>query len=171
MRQAVSQTVSQIFAAAAVSVALVGCAGNGDGLDESGRPVDGAPQPLTATFESIQENVFTPLCTGCHSGAQAPLGLRLDEAASYAMLVNAPSVEVPALRRVQPGNPDSSYLIQKIEGSAAVGARMPLNGPALPQATIDVMRQWITDGAQRTAAVGASAMPAALMGISPAADD
>lgn len=66
------------------------------------------------------------------------------------MLVNAPSVEVPSLMRVQPGNPDASYLIQKLEGTAAVGGRMPLNAPPLPQATIDVIRQWITDGAPNT---------------------
>ncbi len=48
-----------------------------------------------------------------------------------------------------PGNPDQSYLIQKIEGHAAVGARMPLGAPPLPQSTIDVIRQWIANGAQQ----------------------
>jgi hypothetical protein len=56
-------------------------------------------------------------------------------------------VEVPSLQRVTPGNPDASYLIQKIEGTAAVGARMPLNGPPLPADAIAVIRQWIVDGA------------------------
>lgn len=136
----------------ALSAALAGCAGNGEGLDENGRPLDAGPQPLAPTFASIQANVFTPICTQCHAGAAAPAGLRLDEASSYAMLVNTPSLEVPALRRVAPGNPDLSYLVQKIEGRAAVGGRMPLNSPPLPQATIDVIRQWIADGAQRTVA-------------------
>ena len=136
----------------ALSAALVGCAGNGEGLDENGRPLDSGPQPLGPTFASIQENVFTPICTRCHAGAAAPAGLRLDEASSYAMLVNTPSLEVPALRRVRPGDPDLSYLVQKIEGRAAVGGRMPLNSPPLPQATIDVIRQWIADGAQRSVA-------------------
>jgi hypothetical protein len=134
----------------ALAVALAGCAGNGEGLDENGRPVDTGPQPLTATFASIQENVFTPICTRCHAGAAAPAGLRLDEASSYAMLVNTPSVEVPGLRRVRPGDPDLSYLVQKVEGRAAVGARMPLNAPPLSQAMIDVIRQWISEGAQPT---------------------
>lgn len=140
-----------------MSCALSACAGNGDGLDENGRPLEeddsGALQP---TFQSIQSQVFTPVCTGCHAGAAAPLGLRLDEGASYALLVNASSVEVPALRRVQPGNPDASYLIQKLEGTAAVGSRMPLNAPALPQATIDVIRQWIADGAANSPAGGSA---------------
>ena len=136
-----------------VSGALCACAGSGEGLDENGRPEDdGGGDTLQSTFQSIQDNVFTPVCTGCHAGAAAPLGLRLDEGASYALLVNAPSAEVPALQRVQPGNPDASYLIQKLEGTADVGGRMPLNGPALPQSTIAVIRQWITDGAEDTPA-------------------
>jgi hypothetical protein len=61
--------------------------------------------------------------------------------------VNAPSTEVPSLLRVDPGNPDNSYLIQKLEGTAAVGARMPLGGSPLPQETIAVIRQWILEGA------------------------
>jgi hypothetical protein len=48
---------------------------------------------------------------------------------------------------VAPGNPQNSYLIRKLEGNAAVGARMPLGAPALEQASIDVIRQWISDGA------------------------
>jgi hypothetical protein len=109
---------------------------------------------LQPTFQSIQDNVFTPVCTGCHAGASAPLGLRLDEGSSYALLVNTSSVEVPSLRRVQPGNPDASYLIQKLEGTAAVGSRMPLNAPPLPASTIAVIRQWITNGAPSSAASG-----------------
>jgi hypothetical protein len=131
---------------------LSGCAGNGEGLDENGRPVNGGPIPLAPTFESIQQNVFTPICTQCHAGATAPLGLRLSADVSYAMIVDVPSVEVPGVRRIRPGDPNLSYLVQKIEGRAAVGGRMPLNLPPLPQTTIDVIRQWVTEGAQRTAA-------------------
>lgn len=150
---------------------LSACAGNGEGLDENGRQLGDGDATLQPTFESIQDNVFTPVCTGCHAGAAAPLGLRLDEGASYALLVNAASAEVPALQRVQPGNPDASYLIQKIEGSAAVGARMPLNAPPLPQATIAVIRQWITDGATNAAIMGMTKTAvgaAAIRAVSPA---
>jgi hypothetical protein len=92
--------------------------------------------------------VFTPTCavSGCHSGAGAPQGLRLDASTSYAMLVDVASTQTGTLR-VDPGNPDDSYLIQKLEGGAAVGGQMPLGRTPLTQATIDVIRQWITDGA------------------------
>lgn len=157
-------------AIAALAAVLSGCAGNGEGLDQNGRPADGGPAPLTATFESIQENVFTPICTQCHVGAQAPVGLRLDPASSYAMLVNTPSGEVSSLKRVQPGNPETSYLIQKLQGTAAVGARMPLNNPALPQSTIDLIKQWIANGAQGSSESGIGAKPT-LRAVSPGSDE
>ncbi|MCH8020623.1 Ig-like domain-containing protein, partial [candidate division KSB1 bacterium] len=49
--------------------------------------------------------------------------------------------------RVAAGDPSNSYIIQKLEGTAAIGGRMPLNQPALPAASITTIRQWITDGA------------------------
>ena len=138
---------------------LAGCAGSGEGLDANGRPPSsGDPNgPLTADFASIQAHVLTPICTACHIGATAPQGLRLDEANSYDLLVGIASAEVPSLQRVKPGDPDASYLIQKLEGNAAVGERMPRGGPPLPQATIDAIRQWITDGAQPPPAASAAA--------------
>lgn len=154
----------------AMCAALLGCAGDGDGLDENGRPLDSGPLPLVPTFASIQQNVFTPICTRCHAGAAAPTGLRLDDASSYAALVNTPSVEVPGLRRIRPGDPDLSYLVQKIEGRAAVGGRMPLNSPPLPQETIDVIKQWIREGAQRSAAATGPQNPATISAIVPLDD-
>ncbi len=158
-----------------IACALAGCAGDGEGLDQNGRPVGESTGTLEPTLQSIQAHVFTPICTACHAGAAAPLGLRLDEGSSYALLVNAPSVEVPTLQRVQPGNPDSSYLIQKLEGRAAVGARMPLNQPPLPAETIAVIRQWIANGAPNSTAAGGSSKSrfefVTLTAVSPARDE
>src|SRR6184192_4714934 len=102
------------------SVTIVSaCAGNGAGLDANGQPLGSgsAPlTPLTADFQSIQDNVFTPVCVRCHSGAGAPQGLQLDAAHSYALLVGVPSNEEPSLLRVKPGFPDSSYIVLKLEG-------------------------------------------------------
>jgi len=132
------------------TLVLAACGGgSGDGLDSNGRPSTGGSGggTLTATFSSIQANVFTPRCTGCHAGAGAPMGLRLDEGNSYALLVGVASAEQGSVQRVAVGRPDDSYLIQKLEGRAAVGVRMPFGGPYLDDATIAVIRQWITAGA------------------------
>jgi methionine-rich copper-binding protein CopC len=153
--------------ALAVTLALTSCtAGDGTGLDAGGRPLPPMPAP-NDDFQQIQDTILTPSCTACHVGANAPQGLRLDAGNSYAMLVNVASTEVPALLRVNPGNPDASYLVQKIQGNAAVGARMPANGPPfLSQAQIDLVRTWIAAGAPQSAAppdrlVVTSSIPAA----------
>src|SRR4051794_27754269 len=110
-----------IVAALAAAAALYGCAGNGSGLDSNGNPIapggDGGSGGLTADFKSIQDNVFTPICTKCHIGASAPEGLQLDAAHSYALLVGVASAEQPSVLRVAPGNPDASYIIRKLQGS------------------------------------------------------
>ena len=132
---------------------LAACsAGNGKGLDANGQPNPINP-PSGSQFQEIQDTVFTPICTQCHIGANAPHGLRLDAANSYALLVNVASDEVPTLKRVNPGNADQSYLVQKIQGNAGiVGSRMPLGQAPLPQDRIDLIRSWIAGGAQPAAA-------------------
>jgi hypothetical protein len=147
---------------------LGACGGSGDGLDENGRPLDDPAAPLTAEFVSLQARIFTPRCTGCHAGAAAPVGLRLTEDVAYASLVNADSVEAPALKRVTPGNPDASYLVQKVAGTAAVGGRMPLGGPPLQADEIAALRQWILDGAAAPRGPGATGTaPAQLSAVFP----
>jgi len=138
-----------------ISLFLEACTGgDGSGLactggDGSGLPPTLPPGAFGPNFSEIQANVLTPTCatTGCHQGAGAPQGLRLDAAASYGMLVGVPSSEASSVLRVAPGDPNSSYLIQKLEGTASVGAQMPLNAPTVEQVSIDVIRQWISDGA------------------------
>jgi hypothetical protein len=140
-----------LWATLIVSGLTMGCAGNGKGLDQNGQPIGssgGGSSTVTADFQSIQDNVFTPICSKCHIGGGAPEGLQLDAAHSYNLLVGVPSVEDSSLLRVNPGNPDSSYMVLKIEGaSGIVGGQMPLGETPLPQATIDAIRQWIMNGA------------------------
>jgi hypothetical protein len=142
-------TAATALVAAALLAACGG--GSGEGLDSNGRPISegggGTGGGLAPTFSSIQREVLTPRCTVCHAGAAAPAGLRLDEGSSYALLVGVASQQSGTLR-VAPGRPDDSYLVHKIEGRAAVGARMPLGGPFLDDATIAVIREWIARGAQ-----------------------
>ena len=160
---------------ALVSIVVVGC-GGGSGSGGTASPPSPPPPPpppppaFGANFSEIQSNVFTPTCatSGCHQGAGAPQGLRLDETNSYGLLVDVASMEVPTLDRVEPGDPDNSYLIQKLEGTAAQGAQMPLGGTPLPQSTIDIIRQWISDGAIDDRAQ--SPNPIRVMSLSPVPD-
>ena len=103
------------------------------------------------TLSQIQNEIFTPTCavSGCHDGGGniLPRSMDLREGNSHDSIVNVPSEQV-ALDRVEPGDPDASYLIDKLEGNQAAGtSRMPLGGPFLDQDTIDLVRQWIAEGA------------------------
>ena len=89
---------------------LAACAGNGEGLDANGRPISSEPQPLLPELQSIQDQVFTPICTTCHAGAAAPLGFRLDANSSYAMLVGQPE-EHRAQAERQPPNARGGALL------------------------------------------------------------
>jgi hypothetical protein len=159
------------------SLVIAACAGSGEGLDANGRPLvpgdSGSLPPLSADLDSIQANIFTPICSVCHVGGGAPEGLRLDAADSFNLLVGMPSTEVPSLLRVKPGDPDNSYIIQKLEGHAAVGAQMPdgcpTSQPCLTTSTIAFIRQWITNGAppSATAATVHAAAPLAITSIVP----
>lgn len=155
----------------ALAAALAACApGSGEGLSVSGRPLgEGGDVPLAATLESIQVNVFDASCTVCHAGAAAPLGLRLDAGNSFTNLVGVPSAQVGSLLRVNPGDPDASYLIRKLEGTASEGQLMPLGGPRIPQATIDFVRQWISDGALPDSQ-GNPGTPPVVVSMNPAPD-
>jgi hypothetical protein len=119
------------------------------------RDYEGVPIAASAsasfppTLDDIQNNVFTPSCalSFCH-GASMQAGLHLEAGFSYDSLVNVASLEDPTRLRVEPFDPDNSYLICKLEACPTmVGQQMPLIGGPIPQATIDIIRDWISLGA------------------------
>jgi Ca2+-binding RTX toxin-like protein len=108
------------------------------------------PAATPVNYVTQIQPIFTNNCTRCHSGSGAPQGLKLDSANSFANLVNVNSNEVPSLKRVKPGDDSNSYIVQKIEGTAQVGGRMPLNSTPLSSANINLIRRWIVEGARNT---------------------
>jgi hypothetical protein len=128
--------------------------------DEKLSTLAGPSPSLMPTFASIQHDIFESTdtadrtaCTQCHTNVgKAPSGgLILVHDLAYDQLVNAPVREKAGAIRVVPGNPDSSYLIQKLEGAAGiVGRRMPFSGPPyLTDGQILIIRRWIELGAPR----------------------
>jgi len=111
-------------------------------------PGDGIPPDPRATFTRVQNEVFTPSCgvAGCHDADIQQAGMILIAGRSYAQIVGKESTEVPSLKRVEPGNPDASYLYRKIAGGSITGERMPLVG-SLDASKIALVRDWIRRGA------------------------
>lgn len=135
------------FTVAVGASGISGCAGDGTGLDPFGRPL-GDLAELGPTLAGLQDNIFTPICTRCHTGAAGPLGLALDKGVSRQNLVNVSSVERPELMRVNPGDPESSYIVWKVEGRPEiVGGQMPLGLTPLSTEQIAAIRGWIAAGA------------------------
>jgi hypothetical protein len=123
-------------AAVAVVVGLIAaCDGGGD------EPAE------TPTFAEVQTRVFAASCAfaTCHIGASPAGGLSLD-GDPYDDLVDAPAMENDAFVRVEPGNPDASYMLMKLEGMA--GSVMPPTEP-LSDERLSLVRDWIAGGAPR----------------------
>ncbi len=128
-----------LTAALALSL-IVGCE-HADPLDD---------EPTTPTLSSIQQSTFTVSCavSGCHLGSGAAASLDLSAGNAHDNLVGVASTEVPSLLRVEPGNPDDSYLVQKIEGAPGiVGLQMPRGRDPLSADRIKAIRDWIQAGA------------------------
>lgn len=113
----------------------------------TGPDPDPEPEP---TLSAIQASIFTPSCavSGCHAGNNPSQRLNLSEGEAFEDIVGVASREKPALLRVDPGNPDGSYLLHKVEGRADIaGQRMPLGRDPLSTAQIQLIRDWISAGA------------------------
>ena len=119
-------------------------------------PTPTATFPPGLSFPEIQEMVFKNSCVFslCHDAQSASGQLVLDEESAYDQLVNVvPSQEVAASEgfvRVEPGDPDNSFLITKLtlsELETELGDRMPLVGNLLEEDVIDEIRAWILRGA------------------------
>jgi hypothetical protein len=137
--------------------ALGGCAGSGGGGGGTSAPpcksqVAGNP----ISFGSNIQPIFNRSCAlaGCHIAPTLNGGLDLSAGKSYRQTVRVPSQQIPRIRRVVPGNPDNSYLFQKIVGTPGIaGVLMPQGCPGTPLngATcltpdeIDAIRTWILE--------------------------
>ena len=117
------------------------------------------PTPnLSPSFSSIQRDIFSSSdssgrasCVSCHtSQGRTPAGALDLSGNAFGALVNVASRQKSGAIMVVPGDPDNSYLIQKLEGtSGIVGLRMPRNGPPfLGDGQVQIIRRWILLGAK-----------------------
>lgn len=143
---------SALAAVLAGTLALGAC-------DERLSDITGPTPSLVPTFDSINQEIFQTTdangrvaCVNCHRGRIPNIALNFTPGVdSYALLVNVPSRQRPDLMLVEPGNPDRSYLLHKLEENRSdiVGQRMPRTPPYLTQGQIRVIRRWIELGAPR----------------------
>ena len=99
---------------------------------------------IEPTADNVQSEVFNKSCafSTCHAGASPAGEMNLEDPA-LPNVVGVPSSQQPALHRIEPSDPDRSYLYLKLTQDApAVGTRMPTTAPLEP-ARIELVRAWI----------------------------
>jgi hypothetical protein len=130
------------------------------GCDQKLSSLAGPTPDLEPTFASVQSQIFESTdvagrqaCVNCHTnvGRTPSGGLNLAHAVAYDQIVNVVSARKTGAIRVIPGDPENSYLVQKLVGSAGiVGVRMPQSGPPfLTDGQILILKRWIALGAPR----------------------
>lgn len=120
-----------------VLLAPIACGGDGTG-DEAGAP---------ATLTEIEAEIFARSCTfsACHKGASPAGGLGL-EGATHDKLVDIMATGA-AKPLVVPGDPDGSYLYEKLTATTpTAGDPMPPGAP-LSADKLEKVRSWIAAGA------------------------
>jgi hypothetical protein len=109
-----------------------------------------AAENAPPTLKNDVQPIFDMACADCHGVKHQKAKLNLSAATARQALVNQPSDEVPTLVRVKPGDPEGSYLWQKLQNKAAKGKGMPrtiFSTKRLPDDQLEVIRKWIEAGA------------------------
>ena len=112
-------------------------------------PAGSGEAPLS--YAADVENLVVKRCVSCHTAEDPKAHLVLERGVGYAQLVDRPSVQVPEMKLVVPGDPGSSYMWLKLTDRAEVGSGMPrslFGVRKLPDRELELIRRWIEDGAR-----------------------
>jgi len=104
----------------------------------------------TVSFERDVQSLFDNNCVFCHMTGAASGSLNLEPGASYENLVGVKSSQSD-LNRVEANEPEKSYLLHKLQGThleaGGSGSQMPLAGTPFNEDQLQIIRQWILEGA------------------------
>jgi len=134
--------VPVVLLAACAGLALAGCPGEDELVCVE---LDTACAPLyPPTWENVFANTLEPKCgtggSGCHEGAGARGGLRLDDST-----LAFQSLTTTLKNYVDPGTPGCGEMIERVYSTAS-SLRMP-RGTALVEAEKCALAQWVLAGA------------------------
>src|SRR3954447_4042682 len=121
-------SIAQMMAAA-ISIAA--------GISAAEEPAPGRP----ASFRGDVAPILVRRCLGCHNARKAEGGLNM---ATFDTLRRGGRAAGDAI--VEPGDPDSSFLIDSVKGDTA--RRMPFKQPALAAREIATLTRWVSEGAK-----------------------
>jgi hypothetical protein len=100
-------------------------------------------------FTTQVQPIFTNNCTdsACHDSDGPQQGMDLTAGNSYNNIVNVAATGRPNEVRVTPGSLSESYLYRKLTNDNITGSPMPFGNYPLPTAQLNIIRDWITEGA------------------------
>ena len=117
----------------------------------AGAPLEPTPDSAPAETSPEERAVVLILnrdCVACH-GLGSFVAEGLDLSLGVEQLVGVPSSQWPDLDRVEPGSPEDSYLIVKLEGRQrdlqlnGLGNQMPSEEEPLSEQDLEAVRAWI----------------------------
>ncbi len=100
-----------------------------------------ADPPAGPSFRADVAPILVRKCLGCHNDKKAEGGLDIS---TYARLRRGGTEAGDLI--IEPGDPDSSYLIESVRGGAA--RAMPLKQPRLKAQEIAILARWVEQGAR-----------------------
>lgn len=106
--------------------------------------------PISTSIEPLLQR-SCGLARSCHAGDFPQAGLDLSTLdGAFKTAVGRPSTQAPSLSLIAPGQPEASYVLQKIRNLQRVGTAMP-PPPSAPlcDAKLRAIERWIRDGAKR----------------------
>ena len=123
------------------AMVIAGCSDQGSNPVSSDQAAP--PPPVTQTGSVSFQIQIKPIfqrygCASCHGGSG---GLFVQ---TVAQLLQG-GVDGPA---VISGKADASVIIKKLSANPPFGDRMPQGGPYLPDSTMQVIKDWINQGAK-----------------------
>ncbi len=144
---------------------LIAACSSSDPVSSTACVADATPAGFSATtpvhfttdvFPIFGQSCAFSTCHGATSGSANGIYLGgTDASAVHANLVGVSAVELSSMPYVTAGEPQASFLLRKLDGSqcaldcgGSCGENMPRTGQTLPDATRNVIRSWIVQGAK-----------------------
>lgn len=150
---------SRALVAAPLLLLVAGCVQAGDralfqtvsGADAGGDATTG-PCDHPVDFATEVAPILESSCAlaGCHGGPAGQADLVLEPDVAHANLVGVAASNSSKVR-VEPGDPDASFLADRILATNGASIMPPIGDP-LPQDQIDTVLCWIEQGAEQAAA-------------------
>lgn len=135
-----------LTAVCSLGLLFVSCGDNSTGTDGGNGNGGNGGTPPEPTFSNVQ-SIFNSSCatSGCHDSSTEQNGVNLT---SYGDVMNSVGQQYGE-NVVQAEDAAGSPLVDKIESSnPEFGQRMPPNGPYLSNDDIDLIKEWINEGAE-----------------------